>query len=727
MLAVVLGIFALWCAADWYFAMPPDAVASYVGRESCIRCHEDQFHSWQGSDHDRAMEVASEETVLGDFDDVTHSHFGTEARFFRRDGRFFVHTEGPDGEYDDFEIKYTFGIDPLQQYMVEFADGRVQVLREAWDTVRNQWFYVTPPDVTDERIEPGDPLHWTGLSQNWNTMCADCHSTNLEKNFHLADNKYHTTYSEINVSCEACHGPGSLHVELAESRSLFWDRHHGTGLTSLKKMNAAEQVETCAPCHSRRTMIHEGFQPGDSYYDHYEPTLLHEGLYHADGQILDEVYVYGSYLQSRMYAEGVKCTDCHISHSFKLKFEGNRLCAQCHEPAKYDTPSHHHHTDLEATKCVTCHMPTETYMVIDDRRDHSIRVPRPDLTVTLGTPNVCNDCHTNPEETPEWATGKVREWYGDKRPDDPHFAPAIAAGREGSPEGLDLIRKLLRRPKTPDIVRATAIDLLSNYANAESDRLCREFIHHRSPLVRATALRNLSDEIVEHHVSEIAASLQDPVRLVRLAAARRLVGHAAALAHSEHQESLERAVEEYRSAQEVVSDRAGSHINLAALNQALGDDRAAIESLRTAIRLEPYLSGVREELSKLLDQMGGDPEEIRELRLEEIALLERDSELLPTSSHPHYRRGMLLYLMEKHDEARKAFEAACQLAPNSFDNWLALVLLCEKQERWEQAVEGLKKMHEIRPGDPAIGGILRRMQETVLAQEQAKAADDATE
>jgi len=183
--AVLLALFAMWVGVDWYVAYPLDAPTRYVGRQSCAKCHENQMRSWHGSDHDRAMEVPADDSVLGDFDDATFTRFGIVTRFFRRGKQFFVNTEGPDGRLHDYEIKYTFGVRPLQQYMVEFPDGRVQVLRVSWDTVKNEWFYVAPPDVADERLEPSDPLHWTGIGQNWNTMCADCHSTNLQKHFDL--------------------------------------------------------------------------------------------------------------------------------------------------------------------------------------------------------------------------------------------------------------------------------------------------------------------------------------------------------------------------------------------------------------------------------------------------------------------------------------------------------------------------------------------------------------
>ncbi|MEM9660257.1 MAG: multiheme c-type cytochrome, partial [Planctomycetota bacterium] len=177
--AAMLVALVCGAAVDWYRAKPAAAIrtATYVGRHKCAQCHQPEMQAWSGSHHDRAMEVASEETVDGDFDNAEFNYFGVQTRFFREGDRFMVNTIGPDGEYHDYEIKYTFGLEPLQQYMVEFPDGRVQVLRVSWDQRRQEWFFVAPPDAEEMAFDPDDPLHWTGLSQNWNTMCAECHST----------------------------------------------------------------------------------------------------------------------------------------------------------------------------------------------------------------------------------------------------------------------------------------------------------------------------------------------------------------------------------------------------------------------------------------------------------------------------------------------------------------------------------------------------------------------
>ncbi len=713
--AVLAFLLISWCLADWYVALPADAVATYIGRDRCIACHEQEAKLFEGSHHDRAMEVASDQTVLGDFDDATFERLGVVTHFFRRGKDYYVNTEGPDGENHDYKIAYTFGYTPLQQYMVEMEGGRVQVLRVSWDTVDKKWFEVPPPDATDLKLDPHDPLHWTGLAQNWNTMCAECHSTDLKKNFDLKSNTYHTTYNEIDVSCEACHGPGSLHVELAEANSLFWDRRHGYGLARLKQKSNDAQIAACAPCHSRRGIIAGGFDAGDNYFDHYDLALLEPGLYHADGQIEDEVYVYGSFLQSRMYHENVKCSDCHDPHSLKLKFEGNALCAQCHQ--KYDNKAHHFHSDPQGSLCVNCHMPQRNYMVNDGRRDHSFRIPRPDLSVELGTPNACNDCHTQEGEDAAWAAEAVRKWYGPKRPNDPHYAVALDAAWKGQVDAVGKIRDLLHYEaplpgrRTPDIVRATALRALGGYQTPESDDLCRESLEHPSPLVRAAAVGSLSPDAIKSHADEIGQLLNDNTRLVRNAAVDALAIRAPnTLRKPQLQQALKEQIAEFGKNKTVVVDRAGPNLRLAQLYLSQGSPTKSIAALRDAIRVEPYLAGPRSEVARLLEETGeGSPEEVRRLREKEVELLLRDGELLPDSGLPRYQRGMLLYLLGRNREAIASLVEATRLEPRSFDYLTALALLYEQESERSEALQTLRKMDGLRPNDPVVRSLVQRI------------------
>jgi predicted CXXCH cytochrome family protein len=728
--AVLAGAAVAW---DWFAGMPPEALsnAAYVGRQTCAKCHQAEHQLWVGSDHDRAMELATDDTVLADFNDASFTYQGVTTRFFRRGGKFMVNAEGPDGKHHDYVVKYTFGVRPLQQYMVEFPDGRVQVLRESWDVDNRRWFYVTPPDVTNERIKPGDPLHWTGIAQNWNTTCADCHSTNVHKNYDPAADTYHTTFVEIDVSCEECHGPGSVHIDLAESWSPFWDRGVGYGLAPLKSKNLDVQLETCAKCHSRRFQVHEDFRPGRPLLDYYEPALLSAGLYEADGQILDEVYEYGSFLQSKMYANRVQCTDCHNPHSLALKFTGNELCAQCHVPARYDTPAHHHHSiGSSGAQCIECHMPARLYMVIDKRRDHGFRTPRPDLSVALGVPNACNDCHTKAKETFQWAADTVKKWYGETRADDPHWAPAFAAANATEPKGESLLLALLKRPKLPSIVRATSVDLLARYPSSASADSRRAALDDNDPLVRLAAVRAQPGEIDRSQIERLADRLTDSMRVVRVAAAARLAHVPVDYLPASRRTAFERAMIEFRAAQELSLDHAGAHLTLASLDRGRGRIKQAVEHLQAAIDREPYLAGPRGELASLLQEQDGSPADIRRLRREEAELIERDVELAPTNPHIWYQLGLLRYLLAEYDDAEAALSTACERAPQNYDYRMALALLLERRyelsgdrSHLEKAVASLKELHDMRPDDPRAEQILRRLLETSRARQAADAGE----
>ena len=404
--AVLLGLVGAACA-------PTDRTPSYVGSAECQSCHETEYEAWQGSHHDLAMDSATAEFVLGDFDDATFTYGGITSTFTTRDGRYFVQTDGPTGELSEYEISYTFGFDPLQQYLIPFPDGRQQMLGIAWDARvasegGQRWFHLYPGDT----VNAGHRLHWTSRDQAWNYQCAECHSTDLQKGYDPATDTYETTWAEIDVSCETCHGPGSGHVGWAASNeeddgSLLglvtrlgreattrWEFASGaTVARPTEPRSNHTQVETCARCHARRGLVSETYEPGGLLLETHRPALLDEGLYDADGQIVEEVYVYGSFLQSKMYKAGVTCSDCHNPHSLYIGADPNAVCMRCHLSTAFDTAAHTFHAPADNVGCVDCHMAAKPYMVVDPRRDHSFRIPRPDLSASIGTTNACTNCH----------------------------------------------------------------------------------------------------------------------------------------------------------------------------------------------------------------------------------------------------------------------------------------------------------------------------------------------
>ena len=725
--------------ADYWSAVPLSVQPTFVGRSACVDCHQDETSAFTGSHHDLAMDIATDETVIGDFNDVTFEHDGLVNRLFRDGERFMVHTEGEDGKMRDFEVKYVFGVDPLQQYMVEFDRtddmddtevARVQVLRISWDTNAKRWFYLRPPDV-DEKLVPDDPLHWTGIAQRWQTMCADCHSTNLKRNFDPEVQKYHTTFSEIDVSCEACHGPGSLHVELANKRSLFWDRNHGYGLARLKGDDAEPQLQTCAPCHSRRGLLDEQFTGGKKYFDHYQLELLMPETYHADGQIKDEVYVYGSFIQSKMYHKGIRCTDCHDPHSLKLKFKGNETCTSCHQHAagKYDVVSHHHHEPgTPGAMCVNCHMPHTTYMEVDPRRDHSLRVPRPDLSVKIGTPNACSGCHVKDnvkeipkdvrpqlqeyadwllaaengddaveevlEKTNEWCDAACEKWYGSERKKPLHFAEPLAAFRAGKSGAVRDLLRLVSQPDelAPAIARATALSELGNAGIASALPKAKEAAKNQDehPLVRAAAVNVYMNAPPQTITKDLLPLLDDPTKLVRNEAARVLVASGAhANLGGSARSKVELATRSVADAMMVASDRSGAHMGWAGLLEQQGRYQEAIDAYATAIRVEPKTAGPRTNLAALLEGLAQQTqgvqsakmlEQASQLRKEELPLLARDADLAAENAFVQYRYGLALYLDGQLDKSLKQLKRAVELEPDVEQFQTALQLLKERIE-----------------------------------------------
>lgn len=696
-------------------ALPPSGAPTFVGLAKCAGCHQKEANAYRGSDHARAMQPANEQTVLGDFANARFTHRGVTSTFFRRDGKFFVHTDGPKGKLRDFEVTHTFGITPLQQYLVPFPDGRLQALGIAWDTRPKaqggqRWFHLYPK----ETLRPSDPLHWTGREQTWNYQCAECHSTDLRKNFDAAQNRYATTWAELTVSCEACHGPGSAHVAWAEKRPsgapkapsgttgfvvrlgrdegswVMKDRQHGIAEWSGAPRSTAE-VDACARCHARRRPITDPYPYGRPFLDTHVPALLDTVLYHADGQILEEVFEYGSFVQSRMFRRGVTCSDCHEPHGLGLRAAGNGVCAQCHLTAKFDTPDHHRHKPgSDAARCVTCHMPERTYMVVDPRRDHSFQVPRPDLSAAVGTPNVCSRCHR--DRPPKWAAKQIVRWYGPaSHARRPHFAPALDAGRRGLVTAGKALAVVATDQDQPGIARATALALLPEYLSPASLPAVETAINDVDPLVRSTALAAIETLPPTEQVRLAAPGLRDPVRAVRLAAAHALAGVPRQTLSAEQQANFDSTLAELIASETVNADRPEAHLNLANLYMRLGRAADAEAELRTALALDPRFVPALVNLADLLRALGRDADGER--------ALERALRVAPDSAETLHALGLLRVRQGRRAEAVALLRRAAQRQPDStrFAYVYAVALYGTGDPAGAIAV--LEETHKRRPAD----------------------------
>lgn len=576
----------------------------YVGSAACASCHQQQHNDWLGSHHDQAMQPANASTVLGDFNQARFDYYGVASTFFRRGDDYWVRTDGANGELTDFRIAYTFGVYPLQQYLIEFPGGRLQALNIVWDARPveaggQRWYHLYP----DEAIRAGDELHWTGINHNWNFMCADCHSTDLQKHYDLDSDSYETTWAEIDVSCEACHGPAQAHLQWAqqpdqsvtdkgfavaytERRGAHWQLDAATGNAARKPVKTTHvEIEQCARCHSRRATMFPGDSPGKDFHDYFRLSLLELGLYHADGQVDGEVYVYGSFLQSKMYHAGVTCSDCHNPHSLGLRLEGNDLCGQCHLATKYDNETHHfHRADSAGAQCINCHMPTKTYMGVDARRDHSFRIPRPDLSVTLHTPNACNQCHS--EQSAGWAVEQLRARK--RTPKGSAWAATLAAGRSGQ-QGADVaLQQLAFDQSQPAIVRATAVSLLPGYFSPTTAQALQAIAQGDESLLSLGLVSQLQFIPEQYRAVFAVPLLYEPDAVTRALAASHLPLTSLPQFPEEVVKRYDQAIEDYERSQRFNADRPESLVNLAMLSARRQDNAAAVGYFQQAIARAPY-------------------------------------------------------------------------------------------------------------------------------------------
>ncbi len=686
--------------------------AEFIGKERCIDCHKIEYDLWKDSHHKKAMAVATDSTVLGNFNNAKFvSSKGVETYFYKKDKKFFVKTEGIGGKIQELEITHTFGYEPLQQYLIPFDGGKYQCLPIAWDSDKDRWYSLPEMVYPDEDLSPGNWLYWTNASQNWNGMCAECHSTNVKKNFDPFAKTFNTTYSEINVSCEACHGPGSQHEDWANLPEMSRPLDNNFGLIlKTSGITNREYVELCTRCHARRSQFDNYEHDRDDLLDSMLPELITEN-YHPDGQILEEDYVYGSFVQSKMFENDVQCNDCHNVHSGKLLFEGNALCAQCHRADVYDSKDHHFHKYKgekgdpiklsnrtveigEGALCINCHMPGQYYMGIDLRSDHSIRVPRPDLSITINTPNACNQCHE--DKSSKWADDYITKWYGVKRK--AHFGETFAEARESESYAEEKLQEIINDELFPLSVRATAMSFMDRYHSDKSFDLVKAALDDPEPLMRETAIRIYHNADLEEWKKDLLRLLIDPVKAVRAEAAIRLSELGPNEIPEKHKKPFEKAIGEFRDMNLYMADFPSGRMNLGVMYANLNKPEEAAKQYEEAIIIDSLFYPAKMNLSIIYSQLGRNDEAEVLLRdlvehhpelpdsyyylglllaekqnySEAVSYMMKASELFPERSRINYNAGLMLQYLGRNQDAENQLKEASQKEPNNFDYLYAL-------------------------------------------------------
>ena len=619
------------------------------------------------------MAEATPKTVLGNFDNSTFEYNGVTSRFFIENDLYKVSTDNSEGKLETFDISYTFGWEPLQQYLIRFDDGRMQTLSIAWDSRPadkggQRWFHLYP----DESVHADDVLHWTRFGMNWNTNCAECHSTNLEKNYEPATNTFDTTWAEVSVGCEACHGPASEHISWSKNPTENHLKGFEYDLLDAKQwaraldqdtaapLDASEALpseqEVCASCHSRRFKQSED-QDG-AFFNNHQIQLIEPGLYHPDGQILDEVYVFGSFAQSKMHSAGVTCSNCHNPHNAQLKAPGDAVCLQCHSPETFLTTEHHlHPIESDGARCVNCHMPETTYMVVDPRRDHSIRIPRPDLD----TPNACNQCHI--EETSEWAAAALKDTHGSPAR---NTGQALAGIWSQDQNSLNRLFRVIGNNDIAPFVKSSAVNQLGNYADQRAVNAAASQLNVDYAPLRIAAVNALANLPLQNRFQLLYGLLDDENPRVRQLATASLSDIPIDQLPEDAKQRLSASFSEYERSLKSNLDSPGIATQLGNYYGRRGQIDNAVGAYKQANVIEPKFIPALLNLADLY-RLSGDEESAR------ATLLEAEK-VDDTQPDVKYALGLAHIRSQNRLEAVNYFQAALELAPGRSDYRYAWVL-----------------------------------------------------
>jgi Tfp pilus assembly protein PilF len=394
-----------------------------------------------------------------------------------------------------------------------------------------------------------------------------------------------------------------------------------------------------------------------------------------------------------MFQAGVTCSNCHEPHSLDLRAEGNALCSQCHLPTKFDTAEHHHHPPGSAgAQCVGCHMPTKTYMVVDRRRDHSFRVPRPDLSASIGAPNACTQCHT--DRPADWAARAIAGWYPQGRQTMPHYGAALHAGRTGAVDAEQRLDQLILDRSQPAMARASALLLLPRYATPASEAAIKAAIVDPSALVRSAVPRALPPSPPQAAIRAMAPMLRDPVRAVRVEAARALAGAVPNILPQDQRAAFDDAYRELVAAEMVDADRPEAPLNLGLLNLRHQKPIEAEDEYRTALRLDPNFVPAMANLADL-DRLRGQDQQGAEL-------LRRAAVIEPSNAAVRHSLGLLLVRQRNYAEALSQLRQATELAPDNARYAYVYAIALNSTGAVAEAMGLLERTHRRNPSDADV-------------------------
>lgn len=633
----------------------------------CVECHRQQFQEWLGSQHALAQRlVTADENRIFTNEKVPAGQSVVPSVA----GGIPVFRDKSTAEL--WPARAAIGVTPLVQYLLPFPGGRLQVAPLSFDPHKQDWF-----DAQDPPRVPEDWSYFRNRGMTWNSQCAFCHTTDLQKNYHIATDSYSTTWSAMGISCTQCHGDMTAH--LADPKNPAKN----------PRMAADRVVDNCASCHARREELTSRFKPGELFADHYRLTLPDQpGIYYADGQVRDEDFEYGSLLLSRMGHKGVTCMNCHNPHTGRLKLpaDNNALCLSCHSApgqngAVVIAPETHtfHKAGTPGSRCIDCHMAQNVYMVRDPRRDHGFVSPDPQLTIELGIPNSCNRCHA--DKSPAWARDQVNSWYGADKMESRRAHQRARVIHRAQSGRAEFDPELLSMAKSEEIAawRATLVALLAPWRDqSEVQKALRGWLSDPSPLVRAAAIRTMT--YAGGPVDIPDAVFHDPVRFVRLEAAWRRALNGQPVPD----------IEELRAYIDNQSDQPAGAAKQAQWALARNDLPAAVTWARKAASWDRTSAPSQEMLAMVLYSAGD--------RAAARKAFATAMQLEPAQASPAFSLGLLLAEEGDLTGAIAAFEKAVAADEGFGRAWYNLGLARFQSGDTDKALEALRRAEAGMPG-----------------------------
>jgi len=687
--------------------VPPNQSASsaeYLGSFSCERCHAKEHTAWKDSLHIKMTKPIAEATVLGDFSEgTTFADHDRAYTFGRKNGKPFVTVKFGQAPPETFTVDFTLGAKRYQGYLSMLPEGRMFVLPIFWHVEHKRWMdwkEITPiPDGAHD------------IRQIWNVNCFNCHATNIVQGYDLNAKRYNTSWTEMGIGCEACHGPGREHNRLMEA----WEKNpalkpaYDTSdknrqlsdtlkILSTRSSDPRRVFDTCAYCHGNKTNVFVGFKGGDVYADYALPLLIsepipandHQGEFWPDGRPNRFNRPQALTMSGCFQAGAISCASCHVSHGSKFEAslkvdihdgrKGDELCTQCHsEPKKagafFAGPGLAEHTfhapQSEGSRCINCHMSDVNWRLLIRKRDHTFQPPVPENTARFGIPNACTTCHD--DRAPEWAARQMNEWWGDGERRGKSVTLADTMYRAGSGDlatlpglarlAVDRSQGLLVRASAAEYIARLVSEGRSDGAQRSGSMQSQTSFDGAQGARSAAGAKGLSAaQVTPATINALIGAADDPEPVVRAAALKALG------AIGDRERALAPVVARLVDQARVVRARAAEVLVAFGIIRLPGKAGEALNKAQ-----EEYVLGL---------------------------------DTFPDLASKHAAKGWLESERGNLNAAVSALDKAIVVQPDYAYSWVVKGVISARQGRFADAVEMWKKARSIEPSYPNIDQLI---------------------